>query len=1169
MIDLTRILVICPLVLLLCGLGCGQFNDAVGTQTDPKSSSSPDADVVVGRPPAPSLTARSESHLPLPVGPSPQMILQTGHPLKSHIAAAEFSRDGRRLATASDNEIILWDVATGRQVTKLMGVADRVESIAFSPDRRRLLADCDDFHTSRGPTAVVWDLTSGRLIHELKRPRSGPVAYSTDGGFLATASGNVAFVWDADTGEKLRTVGPLGKRIVQLHFSPRNNDLLALFDSETLDQPNGLVVWNTENGQQWESMVIDDGILRGVRYSPDGTCILASIHDSDWPSSQGETRAWGSRSLTLLKRFPGVSRPILSADGKKLFSAEATIESSLNTWDFEESEKTGTIEPGIYHTVSLDGRWGLRQKETQWTISDLQEGKQASVLRSVHDVPRRLVFSRDGSQLAAIYTFRRHDVVGLEIERAMPDYKPSPGYAAIWETKTGRLRAILSPIDAIFGGGAMRSGADYYFSPDGKSFCSVTDGHVRIWDPHTGRLLLQGPTDEVKGFRCAGYDQQGRWLLGRAVVDGKSVVVLLDAATLKLVRSLELPPKSQMPALTFRDDGNEILAGIQFGTWIPDHKPIVNKDGTISVPALNLNDLIKKPKSHLWTVWNARSGEVVWKSDERAGILGFNVAVNPDGKRVAVVDETTQGAEKSINLIDIESGTRLKRFRLSLNTPGPFNIKFDREGKTMLVFDEQLADKTRVFDVSTGDLLATVQGHTANIEDCVFRPDREQLVTCSWDRTVRFWNKREIELARLICLQRGKEWVAATPNGFFDASVEGRQLICWRIGSEAFPLELYEKILHRPDVVSASLNDRKIDDLPAVPATHAPPQVKLKAVKIDALSVHLKAIATAGSDEGRIKRLRVMIDGRDVVPEVVDRIKAETSGKVTEFSGKVDFPAGKRSAVIAAIATDQFGLTSDPVAMTILRPGPATPVDRTLYVLAVGVSKYKFPGKNLNFAHADSQALAELLGKQQGKAFKRVQTNVLVDEQATIPNIRKGLSWLAENCRRDDVVIVQFSGHAGRSSRGKPYFVPHEADDEAIRETYLPWDDIAHQLGRVQASAVLFLSDCCHAGAFGQRAATHDELALPLLNARVMVFAACRGSELSIESGNLKHGAFTYAVLRGLRGEADRTRDRRITVSELQEYVSQQVAVLTADQQHPHIPRMNDFDPQLVIAHLD
>ena len=83
-----------------------------------------------------------------------------------------------------------------------------------------------------------------------------------------------------------------------------------------------------------------------------------------------------------------------------------------------------------------------------------------------------------------------------------------------------------------------------------------------------------------------------------------------------------------------------------------------------------------------------------------------------------------------------------------------------------------------------------------------------------------------------------------------------------------------------------------------------------------------------------------------------------------------------------------------------------------------------------------------------------------------------------------------------------------------------------------------------------------------------MVFSSSRGVETSLEMASLKHGAFTYAILKGLRGQADLIADKRITISELQAYVANQVKQITEDRQHPHIPLMKDFDPETVIAHV-
>ena len=84
--------------------------------------------------------------------------------------------------------------------------------------------------------------------------------------------------------------------------------------------------------------------------------------------------------------------------------------------------------------------------------------------------------------------------------------------------------------------------------------------------------------------------------------------------------------------------------------------------------------------------------------------------------------------------------------------------------------------------------------------------------------------------------------------------------------------------------------------------------------------------------------------------------------------------------------------------------------------------------------------------------------------------------------------------------------------------------------------------------------------------AGVMVFASSRGDEVSRENPGWKHGAFCKAILDGLAGSADSNQNGQITIRELQASVTAQVIEMTNDQQHPHLPKLGEFDPDLVIA---
>jgi dipeptidyl aminopeptidase/acylaminoacyl peptidase len=106
-----------------------------------------------------------------------------------------FSPDGRRIATASDDETArVWDAESGKPLAVLQGHAGDVVSVAFSPDGRRIAT------ASADQTARLWDADSGKQLVVLEGHTDlvNSVAFSPDGRRIATASwDNTARLWIA------------------------------------------------------------------------------------------------------------------------------------------------------------------------------------------------------------------------------------------------------------------------------------------------------------------------------------------------------------------------------------------------------------------------------------------------------------------------------------------------------------------------------------------------------------------------------------------------------------------------------------------------------------------------------------------------------------------------------------------------------------------------------------------------------------------------------------------------------------------------------------------------------------------------------------------------------------------------------------------------------------
>ncbi len=233
---------------------------------------------------------------------------------------------------------------------------------------------------------------------------------------------------------------------------------------------------------------------------------------------------------------------------------------------------------------------------------------------------------------------------------------------------------------------------------------------------------------------------------------------------------------------------------------------------------------------------------------------------------------------------------------------------------------------------------------------------------------------------------------------------------------------------------------------------------------------------------------------------------------------------------------------------------PAPPPLRlkgTLRVLTVGVSKYADKSLKLRFADADAQELAALFREQQG-LYARVSTTILVNEQATRTSIERALDQLAAEAQSDDVVVIAFSGHGALEPGDRYYFVPYDANWSSLANRGLSMGVFQAKLAAIlaRASSVVLVLDTCFAGGVSGGALQGASMAKGIQGSRgLYVLNSSTFDQESLERGKLGHGAFVYAILAGLKGDADRDGNRLINVVDIGNYAQYRVPELTAGNQ--------------------
>jgi uncharacterized caspase-like protein len=256
------------------------------------------------------------------------------------------------------------------------------------------------------------------------------------------------------------------------------------------------------------------------------------------------------------------------------------------------------------------------------------------------------------------------------------------------------------------------------------------------------------------------------------------------------------------------------------------------------------------------------------------------------------------------------------------------------------------------------------------------------------------------------------------------------------------------------------------------------------------------------------------------------------------------------------------------------------------YAVVIGISKYKDPAiPALQFADRDAEAMRDFLLSPEGGRFEKDKIRYLLNEEATLKNIRTALYTFLTFANSNDMVVIYFAGHGSPdpNDRRNLYLLPYDTEIYNMGGTAFPMWEVQDVFSRIiKARRIVTFTDACHsAGISGQSAArtspgrsgtgqnrdlrlepAQDAPGNNLFNQYMARYAgdehravltASDISERSMESEMWGggHGVFTHYLLEGLKGKADRNGDGTVTAGELFDYVHDQVLIATHQQQNP------------------
>ncbi len=269
--------------------------------------------------------------------------------------------------------------------------------------------------------------------------------------------------------------------------------------------------------------------------------------------------------------------------------------------------------------------------------------------------------------------------------------------------------------------------------------------------------------------------------------------------------------------------------------------------------------------------------------------------------------------------------------------------------------------------------------------------------------------------------------------------------------------------------------------------------------------------------------------------------KFARAGSVTEFTIVAKDVNGNQD---SKTITVQRALSEGSVKIAALNPTQVKKQpERDAVAIIIGIAEYKNLPK-AEYANEDARIFYDYAMRALG--IKPENIKLLVDADADQADIYQAFkTWLPSRVRSTTDVYVYYSGHGLPASNGQEfYLLPQRAHRDLVEETAISQSKINAAIQATKPRSVTVFLDSCYSGMArtGETLlASARPLALKtdkkLFPAEFTVIAASQADQISSSSPDLKHGIFSYYLMKGMEGDADADSDGKITLGEMQRYL--------------------------------
>jgi len=623
-------------------------------------------------------------------------MLPIGH--SSAITDAQFSPDGKRIATAADDAIKIWEVETGYLIREIKA-GKYANIISFTKDGKNIL-------TKIG----VWNIETGKIVSKFKE-ELGDAVFTSDDTKIFDVDKDVAYVRDSKTGAVLHKLDGRHYYIAEsggINGVLSSNSTLAC-TSSAMDST--ICIWNVSTGKLLYRFKSKTRIINCL-FSKDGQRILSETYDGQleiWNLNTGKFIITLANSDVWSKRFALFFNENTFKQTNPLANSTLIL-SKGNNIAFEEYT-LGEIAPDGKTIITLSTNDSI-------FLWDAITGKKIRTFEYPHRGIYRFIFSADSKKVTAIGTTK---------------------FAQIWNVETGKW------ISSLFGEAEQYTSAQ--FNANGKSVLLKTNNYkYKSWDIATGKLLQNYAGEGKYIDNNITYDHKGETFAGIV----RDTIQIWDQLSGKVILKLN-KDSAIITNMDYSFNNEDLLVNFEKGmlkVWnigTGQTKLIITAPDTTVTGPIFSNAIFSPDAKKIFThqdstikIWDATTGKQLFHLQ---ATTNQNVHFSNDGSRFYSYLDNTY----FIRIWDSNTG---KLLRDSAVYQVIDQKTYALDGTKILTTSAD--EDPKLYDAKSYQLQAVLKGHNWSITSAAFSKDSKFIVTTSLDETAKIWDANSGKLLHTL-----------------------------------------------------------------------------------------------------------------------------------------------------------------------------------------------------------------------------------------------------------------------------------------------------------------------------------------------------------------------------------------------------------------------------------